>query len=333
MKRICCFLLVALMLMSFVSCRFQTPEEALLENLSAFTPEFEIWTRDVTALFTKVLKQHPHLQVYIGKVKTSGSDFRQNVSVTYQHTDIKSESICVGKEQDVAVSALQTSLDAAWEQGVMVLLGQDEQPDPQVWLDTLAQEHYLSYMGLTDTSWTFYTNDFTEDTVVIWQAKYSMDIATLLHYRQQSETELQRLSIMLWDEQDDQQQRVLAIHDHLIESANYAEVDTPADHTPYNILLEGRGVCDGYAYAAKLLLDAADIENEIVTGTAAGGEHRWNLVKIGENWYHMDVTWDDPVSPDGREHHTYNYYLKGDAVMNIDHQWQGEYPICEKNYK
>ncbi len=332
MKKICCLLLMGVLLLSFASCSFQSPEEVLLENIRSFTPQFDLRAEDVSAVFTSVLKEHPELQVYIGQVKTSGSYFKQTVSVTYQHTDIPRERIYVGT-QEIAVTAFKDTLGAVQETGVMVLLEHKEQPDPQVWLDAMEKEHYLSYMGLTDTKWTFYNNDFTEDTVVLWQAQYSMDAATLMLHRQRSESEVARLGTLLWNEDSAPEARARAIHDHLIENANYVEMDTPADHTPYNILLEGRGVCDGYAYAAKLLLDAAGIENEIVTGTADGGEHRWNLVKLGENWYHMDVTWDDPVSADGREHHTYDYYLKSDATMQADHVWEGEYPTCEKDHK
>ena len=33
-----------------------------------------------------------------------------------------------------------------------------------------------------------------------------------------------------------------------------------------------------------------------ITGTITnGGDHGWNMVRIGENYYYVDVTWGDPV--------------------------------------
>ena len=49
-----------------------------------------------------------------------------------------------------------------------------------------------------------------------------------------------------------------------------------------------RGDCYTYACAAKVLLTRAGIENkDIGTGN---GLHYWNLVNIGEGWYHFDAT-------------------------------------------
>ena len=332
MKRIVCVLILICLMAGCSGCVFADPAATLYENLCAFTPSFDLWTDKVSEVFIEVLREHPELQVYVGRVKTSGTRLRQTVTVTYQNTDIPRESVRVGQEAEIAVPALKETLDAVGSRSVTVLSDCGGQPDPQVWLDTLEREHYLSYMGLSDTGWTFYNNDFTEDTVVICDVQYNMEAATLMDYRQRSAAEVERLSGLLWKADSAPEARVRAIHDHLIEHANYVEDSAPADHTPYNVLLEGRGVCDGYAYAAKLLLDAAGIENMLVTGTANGGEHRWNLVRLEENWYHMDITWDDPVSADGREHHTYDYYLKGDAAMAREHRWETEIPKCEKNY-
>ena len=332
MKRVVCFLTVACLLLCS-GCVFGDPAEVLYENLCAFSPSFDLWTDDVTSVFVQVLKEHPELQVYVGQVKTSGTRLRQTVSVTYQNTDIPRDSIRVGKAEEIALPALRATLDEVAMRGVTVLLDGGAQEDVEGWMEEIADRHYLSYMGLTDTAWTFYNNDFTEDTVVVCEVQYNTDADTIIEQRKKIEAEVTRLSGQLWTTDSAPEIRVRAIHDHLIKNANYVEADTPADHTPYNILFEGRGVCDGYAYAAKLLLDAAGVENRVVTGKAGGGDHRWNLVRLGEEWYHLDITWDDPVSTDGKEHHTYDYYLKSDATMQADHEWEGEYPTCAEDYK
>lgn len=57
----------------------------------------------------------------------------------------------------------------------------------------------------------------------------------------------------------------------------------------------GTGVCITYAEMFKAMCDAANIECKVVTGYASG-DHAWNKVKIGSNWYWVDITWADSGS-------------------------------------
>ena len=61
-------------------------------------------------------------------------------------------------------------------------------------------------------------------------------------------------------------------------------------HTSQAALLDGLAVCDGYAYACKMLYDKVGLENKIITGTSQGNGHAWNLVKVEGGWIHMDTT-------------------------------------------
>lgn len=49
--------------------------------------------------------------------------------------------------------------------------------------------------------------------------------------------------------------------------------------------------------------------------------HAWNYVQIGNYWYAIDTTWDDPISSNGRvsESSKYRYFLKGSNDMVKDH--------------
>lgn len=58
-------------------------------------------------------------------------------------------------------------------------------------------------------------------------------------------------------------------------------------------------VCESYARAFKVLCDAADIpcvlEDGLSYNTLGSGAHMWNCVKLGNQWYYADITWDDPT--------------------------------------
>ena len=50
-----------------------------------------------------------------------------------------------------------------------------------------------------------------------------------------------------------------------------------------------------------------------------------------EKWYHLDVTWDDPV-PDVKDRLRYEYFLVKDSVMAEDHNWnKNAYPKCKSS--
>ena len=42
-------------------------------------------------------------------------------------------------------------------------------------------------------------------------------------------------------------------------------------------------------------MDMLGIENGTVSGEAGDEQHIWNTVKLDDQWYHVDVTWDDPI--------------------------------------
>ncbi len=56
-------------------------------------------------------------------------------------------------------------------------------------------------------------------------------------------------------------------------------------------------VCEGYAKMFKALCDACDVPCLIVTGeagtTGSFENHMWNYVKVDDQWYLVDCTWDD----------------------------------------
>ncbi|MHC1786576.1 MAG: transglutaminase domain-containing protein [Christensenellales bacterium] len=114
-------------------------------------------------------------------------------------------------------------------------------------------------------------------------------------------------------------------HDWLTENARYDYSFTYYDAK--GVLLAGKGVCQSFAEAYQLLLNKVGISNKLLSGKANNGTggwegHAWNLVKIGGNWYHVDVTWDDTGD-------RYEYFLKSDQSMSANHQWStSRYPAC-----
>ncbi len=125
--------------------------------------------------------------------------------------------------------------------------------------------------------------------------------------------------------------KALWFHDWLIHNADYTE-DINASHT-HNIysadgvLLHKDGVCQSYAEAFELLLTLANIEYKIIYAPKEYMDppHAWNLVKLDNEWCHIDCTWDDPLG--GDEFH--GYFGLNDEMMKRDHNWDTtKYPAA-----
>ncbi len=58
-----------------------------------------------------------------------------------------------------------------------------------------------------------------------------------------------------------------------------------------SVFLGKSTVCQGYACAAQYLLQQAGLQCAVVTGTAHGEAHAWNLVRLDGDYYYLDVTW------------------------------------------
>lgn len=116
---------------------------------------------------------------------------------------------------------------------------------------------------------------------------------------------------------------VKALHDYLVTELEYDMNFREASHTPEGVMRNRTAVCDGYARTMRLLLLMSGIESKIVGGTSKGVAHAWNLVKMEDGWYHVDVTWDDPT-PDVKGKISYIYFLKNDVEMATTHVWNSE---------
>ena len=172
-------------------------------------------------------------------------------------------------------------------------------------------------------------------------------------------------------------EKELAIHDFIVNNCRYEDSgdNHGPDHDAYGVLVQHKGVCEGYAKAANLLLRCCDVETKLLSGIvensapkdesaelpevsedseedgsadveedgsadveedgSADGEenhektgltvvtsddnHMWNQVKIDDKWYHMDVTWDDPIGDEDELCHT--YMNVSDKILSQNHSW------------
>lgn len=120
----------------------------------------------------------------------------------------------------------------------------------------------------------------------------------------------------------------LAFHDYLVDNCEYwwdiynipLEPSNPIG-SAYGALVNGVAVCQGYAMAYRMLLNSVGIESDIATSDDMN--HAWNLVCIDDEWYHVDVTWDDPV-PNRPGWGRYDFFLiSDDTIKDAEHEHYG----------
>lgn len=95
------------------------------------------------------------------------------------------------------------------------------------------------------------------------------------------------------------------VHDALIETVTY-DAGAPMDQSAYSALVQGRSVCAGYARAFQYICQRLGIPAYYCAGSS-GEDHAWNIVKLGDGFYNVDVTWDDSESP------SYDYFNRTDG--------------------
>ena len=128
-------------------------------------------------------------------------------------------------------------------------------------------------------------------------------------------------------------EKVKYVNDWIVQNTAYGENTVASPHSAYAVAMEGVGVCQGYALLALKLLQELQIPTVYVVGDVESGPHAWNLVQLDGQWYHLDITWNDPL-PDRGKKVRYDYFLKSDKEMRYDHAWiAADYPAAVTSYQ
>lgn len=137
-------------------------------------------------------------------------------------------------------------------------------------------------------------------------------------------------------------EQVKYVHDYIIDNTDYdsdiLDVLNTEDSkglvnasTAYGCLYERKAVCSGYSAAFQLLCSRLGVDCYRVSGTRVleSGAHQWNFLKLYDDYYYTDTTWDDPSRADGVKMRTYEYFLINDSDLARTHTIDDERPVPE----
>ena len=147
----------------------------------------------------------------------------------------------------------------------------------------------------------------------------SLGRVTIRVHRTYSDDEINRINeeidrikdYLFSDEEFEVRDKILMVHDYIINNTRYDTnrsdydiIDYPSERAT-GVFFYGMALCGGYTDAMALFLDRFDVFNFKV----ASENHIWNAVYLDGNWYHLDLTWNDPVTDDGSDLLLHTFFL------------------------
>lgn len=112
-------------------------------------------------------------------------------------------------------------------------------------------------------------------------------------------------------DEKDPREIIKIVHNYIINNTKYDKdradrnIIKYESNTAYGVLIEHYGLCGGYTDAMAIFLNMYNIPNFKVISE----NHIWNAVYLDDQWYHLDLTWDDPVLTDGTDTLEYTFFL------------------------
>ncbi len=120
-------------------------------------------------------------------------------------------------------------------------------------------------------------------------------------------------------------EKVREINQYLVDRFEYD--DSLVSNNAYSALTTGKTACEGYALTACKMFNLIGIKNRVVIGSLDGVPHGWNLVKLNNKWYQLDITNNDALGNN-------KFFLRKDSVLkNNGFSWDSsKYPECDEDY-
>lgn len=86
-------------------------------------------------------------------------------------------------------------------------------------------------------------------------------------------------------------EKEIVIIQWLVENCEYEKGDGWENATAYSCIVNGKAQCSGYADAFLQTAKACGLNARYIYNSS----HAWNLIELDGDWYHVDVTFEDPI--------------------------------------
>lgn len=131
---------------------------------------------------------------------------------------------------------------------------------------------------------------------------------------------------------DSDYEKAKYVFEILIQNVDY-DASMENNQNIISVFLSRATVCQGYACATQYLLNHLGVPSTIVTGTAEGESHAWNLVRLDGSYYYMDTTWGNSRYLDGssqiEKYVNYSYLAVTSEEISRTHVLDSSFPLPE----
>ena len=241
-------------------------------------------------------------------------DYQQSTSAQAVSTAVKPSVLAMSQNEKEAEAAIAQAL----------INGESKLPllQYQITKDQLLRilnyTTFTNYPQISSTVAYEYTMDSQDIIYALWP-QYNFTQPEVAARSLQIEQAAQAVLSSIITKDMSELQKIVAVHDYLVLNCSYdTRVTTnnaPHDSfTAYGALINKVAVCQGYTAAFQLMMQKLGIPGIVVQSTAMN--HTWNLVRYEGNWYHVDVTWDDPIPDQPGVVQTYALMQSDKGIMN-----------------
>jgi hypothetical protein len=263
--------------------------------------------------------------------------YEMNISITYSRTKEQMDSIVsVSGVDDFKKELLGALLD--FKDNLIVELSYYDESvyDAQKLLETLYYENPGVAFGLPGIAVSLYPDKGFARIMNI-TLSYSDTPAALRAKRDELDADAK--SVTKGAQALPPYDTVLMYYEYLRKNVPYNEKDAAAragqgsdgkkgvSSTAYGALVGKSAIAEGYALAYKMLCNLSEIECIVVQGRYDNQAHYWNMIKLGDGYYQVDVSAGLSASQAGGA-----VFLLKDADMPQAYRWDSEkYPKCSSD--
>ena len=199
-----------------------------------------------------------------------------------------------------------------------IILKNYEYVDNQTSLDDI--EIVFNYFCLDHPEVFYLNNSYIVSNVsslignnVIIEVEYSVESLEELEYKVEKINEV--IDIYLKDAKNvDKVDSEIILHDRLAQDVKYYEYEKIEDipsscHTIEGAFLNKEAVCEGLSKALEVLLSNVEIKNIVELGKLEETPHAWNMVKLDDKWYNLDITSNKSIKLENDENIVIHVYF------------------------
>ena len=257
--------------------------------------------------------EYLYFKYFSNQIRQNLIDSNYRKKINYEYLSINEDTIIENKNEIKDI--IYTFLDGGWDE----------------------------YMVKCDPKYTTCLDDIKE---IIENDTYLTDIANFVHpfnsfqtinttftstgkvtfkvYKKYSNEEINQINEkinQIYDEnynpKKNVKENIKIFHDYIINNTKYdknndsLKTNMPSA-TAYGTLFNKLAICSGYTETMQLLLEKMNVKNYRISSDT----HIWNLVYIEGKWMPLDLTWDDPLTPDDTDELSDAYFLINTKELN-----------------